>query len=342
VSTAGTLNDMGEWEVERIEDIKRIKGVTYYLLKWKGFSASENTWEPETNLADCTQLLAEFEERKQRLQNNLKLTGKRTACKAKRKNVKKRRSNRGIPALDEDEYEERLNSDSEYLPLAQVFMRDRKIPFKKKGTLLIEEMELAKQNKTELVQMNSFNQENAHILVQLSSRKASEGSGYEMMTRRVQIDSPTESVPVLEDMGALLDGDPWSTTASTIAPKVGESIRFETDRNYSLLQIPSNYANDLLSLEKDEIQTDLTRPLVKSKLIDTSSLKSCLQPAEKTPPVKKKISSFKDENETVLMTYSDFDAPKFQNPPDSECRKKYREKINNSRKKTSVVRPWGI
>jgi len=48
-----------EYVVEKILDKRVHAGRTEYLLKWKGYSSLENTWEPEDNL-DCFDLLAEF------------------------------------------------------------------------------------------------------------------------------------------------------------------------------------------------------------------------------------------------------------------------------------------
>ncbi|RWS05468.1 Chromobox protein-like protein [Dinothrombium tinctorium] len=58
-----STNSENEYEVERVVEKKKQNGKTFYLLKWKGYSEEENTWEPEENVT-CSELLKEFEERR--------------------------------------------------------------------------------------------------------------------------------------------------------------------------------------------------------------------------------------------------------------------------------------
>ena len=46
-----------EFEVETIVDYRRILGTTEFLVGWKGYPESENTWEPEDHLLNCQQKL---------------------------------------------------------------------------------------------------------------------------------------------------------------------------------------------------------------------------------------------------------------------------------------------
>ena len=50
-----------EWEVEKILNKKKTRGVAKYLVRWKGFTAEGDTWEREENLKNAEELIKEFE-----------------------------------------------------------------------------------------------------------------------------------------------------------------------------------------------------------------------------------------------------------------------------------------
>ena len=55
--------DEGEYEVEEILD-RRVKGrQEEYLIKWKGYDDSKNTWESRKHLRNCPEKLHQFHQR---------------------------------------------------------------------------------------------------------------------------------------------------------------------------------------------------------------------------------------------------------------------------------------
>ncbi|XP_078735834.1 uncharacterized protein LOC144949695 isoform X1 [Lampetra fluviatilis] len=56
-------NSDDEFEVEAILDWRVRRGRAEYLVKWSGYGAEENTWEPPENLANCPELLSNFRAR---------------------------------------------------------------------------------------------------------------------------------------------------------------------------------------------------------------------------------------------------------------------------------------
>ena len=50
-----------EWEVEKILNKKKIRGVEKYLIRWKGFTAEGDTWEKKENLKNAEEMIKEFE-----------------------------------------------------------------------------------------------------------------------------------------------------------------------------------------------------------------------------------------------------------------------------------------
>ena len=57
------IEGVEEWEVEKILNKKKIRGVEKYLVQWKGFTAEGDTWERKENLRNAEEALEEFEGR---------------------------------------------------------------------------------------------------------------------------------------------------------------------------------------------------------------------------------------------------------------------------------------
>ncbi|KAM9475728.1 histone-lysine N-methyltransferase SUV39H1-A isoform 2-T2 [Clarias gariepinus] len=56
---AVTEDDFNDYVVDYLCNYRKIKGQEFFLVKWKGYSESENTWEPSKNLK-CPKLLQQF------------------------------------------------------------------------------------------------------------------------------------------------------------------------------------------------------------------------------------------------------------------------------------------
>lgn len=60
LATRITIDNTTEYEVERILKARGNTKKREYLIKWKGYPNSENTWEPIKNLKNCSDLLKDF------------------------------------------------------------------------------------------------------------------------------------------------------------------------------------------------------------------------------------------------------------------------------------------
>lgn len=64
-STTKAQGGRKEWEVEQIVD-SRIDEETlehWFKVKWKGYAAKDNTWEPKKNLTNCKVLVEKYEKK---------------------------------------------------------------------------------------------------------------------------------------------------------------------------------------------------------------------------------------------------------------------------------------
>ena len=57
------IDDIEEYEVEAILAERIRRGVTEYLVKWKGYTTENNTWEPEDNITNAKDELRKFKAR---------------------------------------------------------------------------------------------------------------------------------------------------------------------------------------------------------------------------------------------------------------------------------------
>ena len=57
------IEGVEEWEVERILNKRKIRGVIKYLVRWKRFIVEQNSWEKEEDLENAKKLVAEFKQR---------------------------------------------------------------------------------------------------------------------------------------------------------------------------------------------------------------------------------------------------------------------------------------
>ena len=49
-----------EYEIDHIVNHRRMGDTLEFLVNWKGYSTSDDTWEPESNLKNCPKLLREY------------------------------------------------------------------------------------------------------------------------------------------------------------------------------------------------------------------------------------------------------------------------------------------
>ena len=52
-----------EWEVERILNKRKVRGVVKYLVQWKKFTAEYHSWEKEEDLENTKKVVAELKRR---------------------------------------------------------------------------------------------------------------------------------------------------------------------------------------------------------------------------------------------------------------------------------------
>ncbi|TVU30721.1 hypothetical protein EJB05_22356, partial [Eragrostis curvula] len=89
----------GFFEIEAIRRRRRHRGQLQYLVKWRGWPESENTWEPFENLKACSDLIEAFEKRSRTPRSSRKR--KRKTTNTPTTNPNPSRGKRGRPPRSE-------------------------------------------------------------------------------------------------------------------------------------------------------------------------------------------------------------------------------------------------
>jgi len=55
------IEEVEEFEVEKILNKRTVRGKEKFLVRWKGYTAEEDTWENRENLENMKELVEEFE-----------------------------------------------------------------------------------------------------------------------------------------------------------------------------------------------------------------------------------------------------------------------------------------
>jgi hypothetical protein len=99
VATDIELED-DEYEAEQIMDLRRNGRQQEYLVKWQGWPEDYNTWEPERNLTNCKELVAEYHAR-QRDRGPEENRRKKNRGPAKGQRLKKDRTSQPVTSQDQ-------------------------------------------------------------------------------------------------------------------------------------------------------------------------------------------------------------------------------------------------
>ena len=95
-----------EWEVEKILNKKKIRGVEKYLVRWKGFIAEGDIWERRENLKNVEELIEEFEQGGVEVRQQEKVERKKEVDEYKRMELPGKYMAKLLYGWDDKEFEE--------------------------------------------------------------------------------------------------------------------------------------------------------------------------------------------------------------------------------------------
>jgi len=95
-----------EWEVEKILNKKKMRGVEKYLIRWKRFTAEGDTWERRENLKNAEELIEEFERGEVEVRQQEKIEKKKEEDEYRRMELPGKYTARVLYGWDDKKFEE--------------------------------------------------------------------------------------------------------------------------------------------------------------------------------------------------------------------------------------------
>ena len=145
------------YEVEKIIDVSGEGSKRLFLVKWKGFSNEDNTWEPEENLQANGDKISEFFEKRQGVRKETKTESKKSSPKSRKSQAEQIRQ----PAVAQQNVAQaNLNGSQakQYVAVKGAKVDDTEV------SLLVEFVENSKSGR-EYVKMNDLAKSNSKLIV---------------------------------------------------------------------------------------------------------------------------------------------------------------------------------
>ena len=100
------VEEVEEWEVEKILNKKKMREVEKYLVRWKGFTAEGDIWERKENLKNAEELIKEFENREVEVRRQEKIEKKREVNEYRRMELPGKYMAKLLYRWDDQKFEE--------------------------------------------------------------------------------------------------------------------------------------------------------------------------------------------------------------------------------------------
>ncbi|KAL1267996.1 hypothetical protein QQF64_033359, partial [Cirrhinus molitorella] len=114
------------YEVERIIDMQLKDGMVLYRVRWKNYSAEEDTWEPEEHLDDCREVLLAYKKALAEKETGIKLPMKSDVFDADSENDSDKEKHRESPVKKKKKKKKKVEESDDEMPVKEKKKKKKK------------------------------------------------------------------------------------------------------------------------------------------------------------------------------------------------------------------------